>query len=107
MSTNTRKPIYAVLWTWRNHKIVPTKKAGREEMQRWKWGYEQQGWKVVTSGPDSYIATNPETGERHAVAFHEYDPETHERLWTPPKRPKPKPAEEKPHPRRGRKPVGV
>jgi hypothetical protein len=76
-------------------------------MRVWKTWYERLGWKVHSSGPDAYIATNLETGERHAVAFHEYDAETHERLWEAPKS---KPKVERPKQpvhRRGRKPVGV
>ena len=75
------KRIYAVVWSWRKHKIVRTKKEGAEELKAWKMSYEAQGWKVRRSGPDAFIATHPETEKQKSIVFHEYDAETKERLY--------------------------
>lgn len=101
--------IYAVVWTPRQHVIVPTKKAGRDKLRAWKASYERAGWALRTSGPDAYIATEPLLGIRRAIAFHEYDSTTHERLWEPPKpqAPTSRTAPNTPKPRRGRAPVGA
>lgn len=104
--------IYAVVWTWREGKIVPTKKAGRDEMRAWKERYEAQGWGVRASGPDAYIARAPESEngivrDAHAIVFHEYDAATKERIFDPPKSRKPVKRPATPKPRRGRKPIGV
>lgn len=103
--------LYAVVYTWRQHKIVPTKAEGQREMRAWKDRYEADGW-IVRSLPAApgFKARHPETGEEHAIALHTYDRETRERLWTPPKTPKPRSTEQvgpKPTKRSGRKPVGA
>jgi hypothetical protein len=100
--------IYAVAWTWMKSRIVATKREGNDRMRVWKKWYERQGWKVLRSGPEAYIATHPDTGERHSIVFHEYDEETHERIWSPPK--SRRKIEEKTNVvpiRRGRKPIGA
>jgi hypothetical protein len=73
-----RPKIYAVVWTWRKHRIVKTKKRGTEVLKVWKRWYERQGWKV-TSCPSGYFAANAK-GDRHAISLDEYDKETKERL---------------------------
>lgn len=84
--------LYAVCWSWKQHAIVRTKKEGKDKMRQWKLDYEAMGWTVRSSGPDAYIATGP-GDQRHAIALHEYDPETKERIYTPLVRPKRKESE--------------
>ncbi len=99
------KRIYAVVWTWREHKILATKKACREHMREWKTKYEAAGADVRACGQDAYVATF-ESGEKHAIVLHEYDAETKERVYPVVRPAKPKaekPSE--PRVRRGRVPA--
>lgn len=91
------------------HKIVSTKKAGRDEMRAWRLRYEELGWKVSGLGRDAIKAEHPAVGGlAHAIVFHEYDAETKERIWEPPRKlSKPTPVPAAPKPRRGRVPVGA
>lgn len=73
------KKLYAVVWTDRNHRIVPTKQAATDQMRTWKESYRGRGWHVRASGKDAYIAASPD-GERHAITLHVYDAATRERL---------------------------
>lgn len=73
-----KRPIYALVTTWRQWCRVPTKREGEFWTKVWKAWYERQGWKV-TSHPSGYFATSP-AGEKVAITLHEYDAETHERL---------------------------
>lgn len=70
-----RGRIYACVWTPGHHRIVLTKAKGENLRKTWKRWYERRGWTVKRN-----IATNPSTGERHAIVLHEYDAETKERI---------------------------
>lgn len=93
--------LLAVVWSWRQHERVPTKKAGRDMLKRWKEWQEALGHTVRTCGPDTYVT------DTEACVLHEYDPETHERIWWKPPKPRVERAPRPPAKRRGRKPIGV
>ena len=73
-----KRPIYAVAWTWRKHKIHKTKKRCEQRLKVWKRWYERQGWTVRRMGT-GYWADGPD-GEKHVISLHEYDRETRARL---------------------------
>ena len=72
------KKTYALVWTWRAHRVYKTKGKAQAKLKVWKKWYERQGWKVH-SHATGYFAANKE-GDRHAISLHEYDRETRERL---------------------------
>jgi len=72
-----KRPIYAVAWTWRKHKIHKTKKRCEQRLKVWKRWYERQGWTVRRMGT-GYWADGPD-GEKHVISLHEYDRDTLER----------------------------
>ena len=72
-----RQKIYAVAWTWRQHKIHKTKKRCEQRLKVWKRWYERQGWTVRRMGT-GYWADGPD-GEKHVISLHEYDRDTLER----------------------------
>lgn len=77
-SRRSPRPIYALVWTWKAHKVCKTKARATRSMKAWKRWYERQGWKVVKLA-NGYLAVK--AGERHEViALHEYDAATHQRL---------------------------
>jgi hypothetical protein len=124
MSAPRRKKLYVVRWTWNQHEIVPTKKAGMEKLKEWKAAKEAEGWQVRASrgGDHGYVAYAPDyeladfsefgpDSKLHACLLWTYDAETKERIYPelPPSRseseePKPRPAS---RPRKGRKPIGA
>ena len=84
------RSIYAVAWSWRRHKIVPTKKRGTEKMRAWKKWHERQGW-TVRSYADGYLALAPDyqpedwprsgpDAKVRVIGLEEYDPVTKERI---------------------------
>lgn len=113
----SNRRIYAVVWTWKKHRVVKTKKRGMQAARAWKWWYERQGWRVrsLGQGLEGYLAYAPDYSYEdwndhgpdarvHVCSVHTYDAETKERIYPAP----PKPRAEKPkieRPRRGRKPV--
>ena len=70
-----RGVVLAVVWTAKKHRLVKTKKAGRELMMVWKKWYERQGWKVLPLA-GGFAARHPDGERRHAVGLHVYDIET-------------------------------
>jgi hypothetical protein len=76
--SSRKRPIYAVAWTWRQHKIHKTKKRCEQRLKVWKRWYERQGWTVRRMGT-GYWADGPDR-EKHVISLHEYDRETKERL---------------------------
>jgi hypothetical protein len=76
--SSRKRPIYAVAWTWRQHKIHKTKKRCEQRLKVWKRWYERQGWTVRRMGT-GYWADGPD-GEKHVILLHEYDRDTKERL---------------------------
>lgn len=116
------KVIYVLVWTYGNHEVVPTKKAGMERCRAWKEEMEAQGWRTRASrGYQGYVAYAPghEPGDPYtpgpdapvrSMAVVAYDSQT--KLEIRPKLPpllsqKPPKPERARAPRRGRKPVGV
>jgi len=75
--SSRKRPIYAVAWTWRKHKIHKTKKRCEQRLKVWKRWYERQGWTVRRMGT-GYWADGPD-GEKHVISLHEYDRDTLER----------------------------
>jgi hypothetical protein len=73
-----QQKIYAVAWTWRQHKIHKTKKRCEQRLKVWKRWYERQGWTVRRMGT-GYWADGPD-GEKHVISLHEYDAQTRGRL---------------------------
>jgi hypothetical protein len=108
--------IYAVVWTWRKHRVVKTKREGQRLLRVWKTWHERRGW-TVKSGDSGYRAYPPgydpltppvrQVGVVRSIGLHTYDAQTKERIWEPPvSKPKPeRPAV--PRPRRRRKPIGA
>lgn len=83
-----KRPIYALVWTHRRHRVYKTKARAQVKLKAWKRWYERQGWKV-NSHATGYFAVSPDatlqgaaakSTERHAISLHEYDRDTHERL---------------------------
>ena len=72
-----KRPVYALCWTWRHHRVYKTKAQAQRKLRVWKRWYERQGWKV-TNHPEGYFAAKG--SERHSISLHEYDKETRERL---------------------------
>lgn len=104
--------IYVVAWTWRQHEILPTKKACRDAMRAWREQKEMDGFAARSySGGESYWADHPD-GRKECITLQEYDANTLERIvklppLKPYAKPDPKPSKAPKKPRRGRKPVGV
>lgn len=72
-----RKKTYALVWTWQNHRVFKTKGKAQAKMKTWKKWYERNGWKVTNHAAGYFAAKG---NERHAIALHEYDAVTLERL---------------------------
>ncbi len=72
-----KKPVYALVWTWRKHKLVKTKALGTRKMRAWKKWQERNGWKV-TNHETGYFASR--AGELQSMSLHSYDASTKERI---------------------------
>jgi hypothetical protein len=113
------KRTYAVVWTWKKHRIVATKKRGIEVARVWKRWYERKGWRVrsLGQGLEGYLAYAPDykyedwndhgpDSRVHVCSVHTYDAETKERIYPkPPTVREKREAVETVRRRRGRKPV--
>lgn len=71
--------IYAVCWTWKKHRIVPTKKRGEEVLRVWKRWKERQGLSISRLG-DGYVARR-EGALTESISLHTYDVITKERIY--------------------------
>jgi hypothetical protein len=74
-----KRPVYALVWTWRQHRVYKTKAKATRAARAWKLWHERSGWKVVNIvGTVGYIARKGDG--RESIVLHEYDRETNERL---------------------------
>lgn len=71
------KKTYAVVWSWRKHRITKTKKRAQEKVKVWCAWKRRQGWNVYRVG-EAYFADKD--GLREAALVHTYDRETRERI---------------------------
>lgn len=71
------KKTYAIVWSWRKHRITKTKKRAQEKVKVWCAWKRRQGWNVYRVG-EAYFADKD--GLREAALVHTYDRETRERI---------------------------
>jgi hypothetical protein len=49
-----------LMWSWKRHRHVPTKKEANRLMRVWRAWYERKGWKVTGTASDGYRAYHPD-----------------------------------------------